>query len=544
MAENRLFLGVEHSATGRAWRDRLDERGAARALAIAQRHEIPELLARILAGRNVEADAVDAFLDPTVKRSMPDPDVLTAMPEAAARIAAAMARGESIAIFGDYDVDGATSAAVLARFLRQGGVEPVIHIPDRLFEGYGPNVEAVRALAARGTTLLVTVDCGTTSIEPLAEARALGVDVVVVDHHQADEVLPPAVAIVNPNRRDDLSGLGHLAAVGLTFMTVVAINRVLRSRGFWTTDRPEPDLLSFLDDVALGTVADVVPLIGLNRAFVAKGLLVLRRREQPGLVRLMDVARLSGPPEAWHLGFLLGPRINAGGRIGSADLGVRLLLEDDPVEAARIAAELDRLNRERQAIEMETVAQAEAEAMAALGLEDKGAVVVTAAEGWHPGGVGLVAARLKEKFGRPAFAIALEPGGIGTGSGRSIPGVDIGRAVRRAVAEGLIEKGGGHAMAAGVTLRKSALAPWRVFLEATLAADVQVARRANGLMIDGAVSATAATSELVAMIERAGPFGSGNPEPVIALPAHTLAYTEEAGQSHIRVRLKSAAGAG
>jgi single-stranded-DNA-specific exonuclease len=538
-----LFLGVESSATGRAWRDRLEARGAARALAIAQRHDLPELLARIVAGRNVEIDAVEAFLDPTVKRSMPDPHVLTAMPAAAARIADAIARGETIAIFGDYDVDGATSAALLARFLRHAGSEPLIHIPDRLFEGYGPNVEAVRALAARGATLLVTVDCGTTSIEPLAQARALGVDVVVVDHHQADEELPPAVAIVNPNRRDDLSGLGHLAAVGLTFMTVVAVNRLLRTHGFWSASRPEPDLLSFLDDVALGTVADVVPLIGLNRAFVAKGLIALRQRNRVGHTSLMDVARLSGPPEAWHLGFLLGPRINAGGRIGRADLGVRLLLEDDPIEAARIAAELDRLNRERQAIEMETVAQAEAEAMAALGIEDKGAVIVTAAEGWHPGVVGLVAARLKEKFGRPAFAIALEPGGIGTGSGRSIPGVDIGRAVRGAVAEGLLQKGGGHAMAAGVTLRKSALAALRAFLESALAADVEVARRANGLMIDGAVTAAAVNTELVAMIERAGPFGSGSPEPVIALPAHTIAYTEEAGQSHIRVRLKSADGA-
>jgi single-stranded-DNA-specific exonuclease len=466
------------------------------------------------------------------------------MPEAAERIADAVQRGETIAIFGDYDVDGATSSALLARFLRQAGSDPLIHIPDRLFEGYGPNVEAVRALAARGATLLVTVDCGTTSIEPLAQARTLGVDVVVIDHHQADEELPPAVAIVNPNRRDDLSGLGHLAAVGLTFMTAVAVNRLLRTRGFWNPGRPEPDLLSFLDDVALGTIADVVPLIGLNRAFVAKGLIALRQRNRAGHTSLMDVARLAGPPEAWHLGFLLGPRINAGGRIGRADLGVRLLLEEDPIEAARIAAELDRLNRERQAIEIETVAQAEAEAMAALGLEDKGAVVVTAAEGWHPGVVGLVAARLKEKFGRPAFAIALEPGGIGTGSGRSIPGVDIGRAVRGAMAEGLLQKGGGHAMAAGVTLRKSTLAPLRAFLESSLAADVEVARRANGLMIDGAVSAGAANLELVAMIERAGPFGSGNPEPMIALPAHTLAYTEEAGQSHIRVRLKSADGAG
>ena len=539
-----LFLGVESSATGRRWRDRLDQRGSARALAIAQRHDLPELLARILAGRNIEADAVEAFLDPTVKRSMPDPDVLSAMPEAAARIADAIVRGETIAIFGDYDVDGATSAALLARFLRQAGIEPLIHIPDRLFEGYGPNVEAVRALAARGTTLLVTVDCGTTSVEPLAEAARLGVDVVVVDHHQADEVLPPAVAIVNPNRRDDLSGLGHLAAVGLTFMTVVAVNRELRKRGFWTSERPEPDLLTLLDDVALGTVADVVPLIGLNRAFVTKGLIALRRRERPGHVSLMDVARLSGPPEAWHLGFLLGPRINAGGRIGRADLGVRLLLEDDPDKAAQIAAELDRLNRERQVIEMDTLAQAEAEAMAALGIEEKGAVVVTAAEGWHPGVVGIVAGRLKEKFGRPAFAIALEPGGIGTGSGRSIAGVDIGRAVRRAVTEGLLVKGGGHAMAAGVTLRKDALAPLRAFFEAMLGADVEIARRANGLLIDGAVSAAAANADLVAMIERAGPFGSGNPEPVIALPAHTIAYAEEVGQAHLRVRLKSADGAG
>ena len=543
MTEKRLFLGVENSATGRAWRDRLDERGAARALAIAQRHALPELLARILAGRDIEADAVDAFLDPTVRREMPDPHVLTGMKEAAERVADAAVRAESIAIFGDYDVDGATSAALLARFLRQCGIEPIIHIPDRLFEGYGPNVEAVRGLAARGATLLVCVDCGTTSIEALAQAKASGLDPVVIDHHQADQELPPALAIVNPNRRDDLSGLGHLAAVGLTFITVVAVNRVLRERGFWQAERPEPDLLGYLDDVALGTVADMVPLIGLNRAFVAKGLIALRRRERPGHISLMDVARLASPPEAWHLGFLLGPRINAGGRIGRADLGVRLLLENDPIEAAKIAAELDRLNRERQVIEQETLAQAEAEADVALGSEDKEAVIVTAAEGWHPGIVGLVAARLKEKFARPAFAIALEPGGTGTGSGRSIPGVDIGRAVRQAVAKGLILKGGGHAMAAGVTLRKSALAELRAYLEATLAADVEKARRGSGLLIDGAVSAAAADGNLLAMIARAGPFGSGNPEPIIALPAHTVTYAEEVGQAHMRVRLKSGDGA-
>ena len=403
----------------------------------------------------------------------------------------------------------------------------------------------MRALAERGATLLVCVDCGTTSIEPLAEAKTRGVDVVVIDHHQADEALPPAVAIVNPNRRDDLSGLGHLAAVGLTFMTVVAVNRVLRERGFWTAARPEPDLLALLDDVALGTVADVVPLIGLNRAFVAKGLIALRRRERAGHVSLMDVARLYAPPEAWHLGFLLGPRINAGGRIGRADLGVKLLIENDPIEAAKIAAELDRLNRERQAIEQETLAQAEAEAGAALGIEEKGAVVVTAAEGWHPGIVGLVAARLKEKFGRPAFAIALEPGGIGTGSAAPSSASISAARCGAPVTEGLLLKGGGHAMAAGVTLRKGALAALRAFLEAHARRPTWRRRGApRGLLIDGAVTAAAADAGLVAMIGRAGPFGSGNPEPVIALPAHTLTYAEEVGQAHMRVRLKSADGSG
>ncbi len=539
---NRLFLGVERSASGRVWRARLDERGSARALAIAQRHETPELLARILAGRGVEVDDVEAFLDPTVKRLMPDPYTLTAMEEASARIADAATRGEQVAIFGDYDVDGATSSALLARFLRAAGLDPLIHIPDRIFEGYGPNAEAIRSLAERGTKLLITVDCGTTSLEPLAEARRLGLDVIVIDHHQADERLPDAI-VINPNRLDDLSKLGHLAAVGLVFLTVVAVNRVLRQRGFWSEARPEPDLLSMLDVVALGTVADVVPLKGLNRAFVAKGLIALRRRDNPGLTALMDAARLSGPPEPWHLGFLLGPRINAGGRIGRADLGVRLLMEDDPVEAGRIAAELDRLNRERQVIEQGMLAEAEAEAMAALGLEEKGAVVVTAAANWHPGVVGLIAARLKERFNRPAFAIALEPGGTGTGSGRSIPGVDLGKAVRRAVADGLILKGGGHAMAAGVTLKREALAAFRAYLEDTLADDVATARLDRSLLIDGAVSAACADAALIATLGRAGPFGSSNPEPVIAFPAHTVIYADKVGENHVRARLKSGDGA-
>jgi single-stranded-DNA-specific exonuclease len=538
----RCFLGVERSATGRSWRDRLDERGQARALTIAQRSGVPELLARVLAGRGVEADEVAAYLDPSIKRLLPDPHTLTDMAAASARLAHAVIHGESVAIFGDYDVDGATAAALLARYLRHCGLDPIVHIPDRIFEGYGPNVDAIRDFAERGVKLLITVDCGTTSIETLVEAQKLGLDVVVLDHHQADEELPPALAIVNPNRADDLSGLGHLAAVGLVFITLVALTRELRQRNFWTVLRGEPDLLSLLHLVALGTVADVVPLTGLNRAFVAKGLIALRRRDQIGLTALMDASRLSGPPEAWHLGFLLGPRINAGGRIGRADLGVRLLLEEDPSEAARIAAELDRLNRERQQIEIATVAQAEAEAMAALGLEEKGAVVVTAGQGWHPGVVGLVAARLKERYGRPAFAIALEPGGTGTGSGRSIAGVDLGLAVRRAVREGLLLKGGGHAMAAGITLKKDALAAFRAYLEDALAASVEVARRERGLAIDGAVSAGAVNLALVEMLARAGPYGAGNPEPTLALPAHTLSYADLVGENHIRARFKSGDG--
>ena len=541
--ERRVFLGVERSATGRTWRDRLDEHASARALMMVQRNGLPELLARVIAGRGIEVEEVDAFLEPAIRRLMPDPYVLTGMEAGAHRIADAAVRGECVAIFGDYDVDGATSSALLATFLRHCGLDPIIHIPDRIFEGYGPNADAIRSLAERGAKLLVTVDCGTTSIEPLAEATRLGLDVVIVDHHQADEHLPEAVAVVNPNRLDDVSGLGYLAAVGLTLLTVVAANRVLRQRGFWTEARPEPDLLALTDLVALGTVADVVPLKKLNRAFVAKGLIALRRRERIGLTALMDASRLSGPPEPWHLGFMLGPRINAGGRIGRADLGTRLLLCADPSEAASMAAELDRLNRERQVIEQATLAQAEAEAMAALGIEEKGAVVVTAAEGWHPGVVGLVAARLKERFGRPAFAIALEPGGIGTGSGRSIPGVDLGAAVRRAVADGLLLKGGGHAMAAGVTLRKDAISAFRAHLEAALGAAVEVSRRDDALLIDGAVTAAGANPELCTLLNRAGPFGAGNAEPVIALPSHTIVYADEVGQAHLRVRLRGGDGA-
>jgi single-stranded-DNA-specific exonuclease len=541
LAEPRAFLGVQYSATGRVWRDRLGFRQNATALAIGQRYELPELLARVLAGRDVDLDEVESYLDPTVKRLMPDPFSMTDMEPAAARIADAVERKEQIAIIGDYDVDGATSTALMVRVLRAAHLDPFFHIPDRQFEGYGPNIEAVRNIAARGARLLLTLDCGTTSTDALEEARKLGLDVVVLDHHQAAELLPPALALVNPNREDDLSELGHLAAVGVTFMACVALVRELRMRNFWSRLRPEPDLLSLLDLVALGTVADVVPLKGLNRAFVLKGLVAMRARENVGLRALMDISRLSGPPAPFHLGFLLGPRLNAGGRIGDATLGTKLLVTDDPAEANAIATWLDQLNTERRSVEKDTLEQAEAEALASLGIEEKGAIVLASGEGWHPGVVGLVAARLKERFGRPALAIALL-GQTGTGSGRSIPGVDLGRAVREAVEEGLLEKGGGHAMAAGLTVSRAKLGALRAFLEEHLRDAVEIARSADHLAIDGALTAGAATPELFNLMERAGPFGAGNPEPVFALPSHLVTYAEPVGEAHVRARLRAGDG--
>ncbi|HWG05937.1 MAG TPA: single-stranded-DNA-specific exonuclease RecJ [Beijerinckiaceae bacterium] len=534
-ASNRFFLGVEKSVLGRPWRDRLDGDGEARALAIAQSYGHSDLLARIIAARGIGVEGCAAYLDPTLRALMPDPDCLQDMAAAVDRLAHAIEQSETVAIFGDYDVDGACATALMAGFLAACGTPFVIHIPDRIFEGYGPNVEAIRALAGQGARLLVTVDCGTTSFVPLEEARALGLDAIVVDHHQAPVELPKALAIVNPNRQDDLSGLGQLSATGVAYMLLVGLNRALRQRGFWSAARPAPDLLESLDLVALATIADVVPLSGLNRAFVAKGLTVMRARRRPGLAALLDVAGAGGPPSSYHLGFLVGPRINAGGRIGDAALGAKLLLMDDAAEAARIAAHLDRLNRERQAIELATVAEAEAEALASLGLAEEGVVVVTAGETWHAGVVGLVAARLKERFQRPAFAIAFT-GEIGTGSGRSIEGADLGGAIRKAVTAGLLVKGGGHAMAAGVTIEKRRLGDFRAFLEGELADSVGRAQLGAALYVDAALTAAAARPELVAAFERAGPFGSANPEPIFAFPSHRLVDVAEVGAGHMRIR--------
>ncbi|MCA3599163.1 MAG: single-stranded-DNA-specific exonuclease RecJ [Methylobacterium sp.] len=531
------FLKVTRSALQRAWVDRLDAEAARRAEAIADIHGLPNTLARILAGRGAEVTNTLDFLEPRVKSAMPDPLVMIDAERAIARLADAIASREPIAIFGDYDVDGACSAALLGGYLRHFGLRPLIHIPDRLTEGYGPNSEAIRGLKAEGASLLVCVDCGTSGHAPLAEAKALGMDVIVLDHHQAPVDLPAIDALVNPNRQDDLSGLGHLCAAGVVFLVLAGLSRALRERGL-----AGPDLLSQLDVVALATVADVVPLTGLNRAYVAQGLKVMKNRERIGLAALADVARLDSAPEAWHLGYLLGPRINAGGRIGDAALGARLLLSDNPEEAMRIAQSLDGLNRERQAVEEAMLLEAEAQALQALGLaEEDREVLVVAGEGWHPGIVGIIAGRLKERFRRPAFAIAAYEGAI-TGSGRSIAGVDLGAAVRAAVEAGMALKGGGHLMAAGVTLPPGGVAAFADFLEERLAPSVRIARAEDALAIDAALSAESLTPDFVTAISRAGPFGSGNPEPVFALPSHRVAEVMELKGGHLKANLVSTGG--
>lgn len=536
MNQDRFFLHVKKSFAGQPWRDRLDPLRRAQAEAIVQQHGYSDILARVLAGRGVGPADAPAFLEPAVRDLMPDPDTLQDMGNACMRLAQAAQRSEKVAIFGDYDVDGACSAALLGAWFEACGLNYIIHIPDRIFEGYGPNIPAIKALAEQGASLLVTADCGTASIEPFEEARRIGMDVVVLDHHQAPEQLPDVAALVNPNREDDLSGLGHLCAAGVVFMTLAGANRMLRGQGFWTQDRPQPDLLAMLDLVALATVADVVPLKGLNRAFVRTGLSVMRQRNRAGLRALFDVAGASGPPKASMLGFMIGPRINAGGRIGDAALGAKLLLLHDDGEAAAIARELDRLNRERQDIEVATLAEAEAEALAAAADQEGQAAVVTAGEGWHPGVAGLVAARLKERFNKPAFAIAFA-GETGTGSGRSIAGADLGRAVRAAVEAGIAVRGGGHAMAAGITIKRGQLGAFRAFLEDQLGAAVEDARRDAGLFIDAAITAGGAQAQLVHDIDKAGPFGQGQPEPVFVFPSHQLRDVAVVGAGHVRMRL-------
>ena len=533
----RAFLGVERSVSGNRWVSRLDQAGQNRALAIAQTHGLPELIARVLAGRGVGQDEAMAFLDPTIRGLMPDPHLLTDCEKAARRLLNAIRKGETVAIFGDYDVDGAASSALIYRFLTHFGVPASIYIPDRIFEGYGPNPTAIGQLIDNGATLIVTVDCGSTSFESLDAARARNIDVVVIDHHQVAHELPHCHALVNPNREDDLSGQGHLCAAGVVFMVLVAALRLLREVG--DSRVRSIDLLAWLDIVALATVCDVVPLKGLNRAYVVKGLIAARHQGNLGLAALFRKAGLNGPVSPYHFGFLIGPRLNAGGRIGDAALGARLLTLADGGEADTIAAKLDELNRERQTMEAAMLQEAEAEALAEYGNGDGASVIVTARENWHPGIVGLIASRLKDKFRRPAFAIAFDPMGKGTGSGRSINGFDMGRMVRAAVDAGLLVKGGGHAMAAGLTVERGNLGKLRAFF--TEKAEKQVAGLVANetLKIDGALGASGATVELIDRLETAGPYGSGHPQPVFALPSHRLRDSRLVGQSHIKITLEA-----
>ncbi|MFX4222019.1 MAG: single-stranded-DNA-specific exonuclease RecJ [Thalassobaculum sp.] len=533
MPDGDAFLGVERSVTARRWTLRGGSGGDVDrlALAIAQRFDLPEIVGRIMAQRGIGLEAVDRFLDPTLRTELPDPSRFRDMDAAAERLADAVVTGQTIGLFADYDVDGATSAASMARYFRAVGARTLLHIPDRIDEGYGPNLPALKGLVEQGAGVVVCLDCGILAVDTLGQARAAGIDVVVVDHHIAEPDLPAAVAVVNPNRLDEEPGFGHLAACGVTFVTLVAVNRALRARG-WFTDRREPDLRGILDLTALGTVCDVVPLTGLNRAFIAQGLKVMAGRATPGLAALADVAGLDRKPDPYHLGFVLGPRINAGGRVGRADLGARLLSTDDPAEARQIAGELDRYNEERRTIEAEVLDRAIAQA------EEAGdsPVLVVSGDGWHPGVVGIVASRLKDRFHRPACVIGVEDG-VGKGSGRSVPGVDLGAAVIAAHQAGVLEKGGGHAMAAGFTVAAGRIDAFRDFLAERVSAALSGTPRVAELSVDAAVSPRGANADLVRAVSRVGPFGTGNSEPRFVLAGARIVSSGVVGENHVRCTL-------
>ncbi len=535
------FLGVEQSLTGRRWQARLNNTRLAQA--IAQTHDLPEILGRVLAGRGVGVDEAEAFLSPTLRTLMPRPDSFRDMETGAARLARAIVSGEAIGIISDYDVDGVSSAALMLRFLRAVGSDARVHIPDRLTEGYGPSQKAVDELKGQGASLLVTLDCGVLSHDPLAHAARLGLETIIVDHHQAAADLPRAEAVINPNRQDDVSGQGHLCAAGVTFILLAATARALRSLGHFSDSRPEPNLLHGLDLVALATVCDVVPLRGLNRAYVTQGLKVMAQRQTIGLAALADGARLRRAPDVYALGFVLGPRLNAAGRIGHAGEALELLTTHDKGRAAQLAQALEAQNRERQEVELRVVDQAVAQAEANLGRTASLPSLVVAARGWHPGVVGLAAARLKERYQVPSFVLAVDPEkGTATGSGRSVAGVDLGRAVRAALEQGLIVKGGGHAMAAGLTVETERLADLRAFLEQELGAELSAAA-ARSFAVDGALTASGATLDLLELLDQAGPYGAGHPAPVFVFPAHRVVYADPAGSDHIRCTLAAADGA-
>ncbi|MBX9896514.1 MAG: single-stranded-DNA-specific exonuclease RecJ [Qipengyuania sp.] len=522
-----LALGVERSLSGKRWR----WRGGNMALGGGATLE-HDIVTQLLLARGVAPDDLERQRAPTLRGFLPDPSIFADMDIAADRLAQAVIAGERITVYGDYDVDGATSAALLIRALRMLGVAADYYIPDRLLEGYGPSGEALVELGRRGSSLVVTVDCGAMAHEALAQAHDAGIDVIVVDHHKCSPELPRAVALVNPNRLDECdegAAHGHLAAVGVAFLLAVALVRTLRGRGFFA-GRAEPDLIALLDLVALGTVADVAALHGLNRAFVAQGLKVMARRANIGMAALIDASRLTRSPQCHDLGFALGPRINAGGRVGEATLGVRLLTTEDPDEARGIAAQLSTLNEERRAIEAAVQEAAEAQ----LAAQHNRSVLLLSGEGWHPGVIGIVAGRIKEKTGKPALVVALD-GGTGKGSGRSIAGVDLGAAIIAARDAGLLVAGGGHAMAAGLTVERAQIDELADWLDERLGGQVARASAEQEVLLDVGLAPGGLTTDLVASLDLAGPYGMGWPGPRVAVGPVRLVNADVVGTDHLRV---------
>ncbi|MEO0485249.1 MAG: single-stranded-DNA-specific exonuclease RecJ [Pseudomonadota bacterium] len=529
MADQPALLNVDSSLTDRRWQGP-DATRLRAAEALTQAHDLPQAVALILARQGVTPETTQSYLAPALRDLLPDPRSLRDMEKAAKITLDAVARNQRIAIFADYDVDGGASAALLITWLRALGREATLYIPDRIDEGYGPNAPAMAQLA-KDHDLIICVDCGTLSHDPIAAASAA--TTIVLDHHLGAETLPPAAAIVNPNRQDETGELAHLCAAAVVFLMLVEAGRQLREAG-----QRGPDLMALLDLVALATVADVAPLIGVNRAFVRQGLKVIARRDRPGLRALADTARLDSAPESYHLGYVLGPRINAGGRIGAADLGARLLATQDPNEAAALAERLERLNEDRRTVE---AAVREAAITQALARDDTATLSWAAGDGWHPGVVGIVASRLKETTDRPSIVIGFD-GDAGKGSGRSVPGVDLGASIQRLAAEGLIEKGGGHKMAAGLSLSRAQLEPAMARLDELLARQTGGRIGPRALRCDGLLMAGAAQTDLIERLEEAGPYGASAPAPRFAIPDLTVRFAKPVGDGHLKVTFAAAGG--
>jgi len=535
---SELCLGIDRSLLGRSWQMQIGPEAVVDQLRTDL--NVPSPVANILAARGFSVDSAEPFLRPTLKDLMPDPSALAGMDQAVERVLTAIESQESIVVFGDYDVDGATSSALLIKFFRSLGIEAGSYIPDRVKEGYGPNEAALLSLKEQGASVVITVDCGITAYGPLEAAAKAGLDVIVIDHHKAEADLPRASAVVNPNRLDDSSEQGHLAAVGVAFLFIVALNRTLREKGWYTKNsKSEPDLRQWLDLVALGTVCDVVPLRGLNRAYVNTGLSVMARGQNVGLVALANAARVKNQLRAFDLGYLLGPRVNAGGRVGDAELGTRLLTCEDPEEASVLALRLNEHNANRKDIEAavlaEAIEQAETEAIATDGL------VFVSGENWHPGVIGIVASRLRERYDQPACVVALD-GGMAKGSGRSIPGVDLGRAVLSARDAGLLFTGGGHAMAAGFSVEEDRLAAFRDFLSADVADQVASGGITPRYNIDAVVSVDGASSDLLKALSLLEPYGAGNEEPKVVIERARVAQSDVVGSGHVRCSLTGESG--